>query len=128
MLVNLYILFMKKKYENVFAKMAEQHNKHTVPILRKLNLRTVKIRNTRILKLRDVLEHSEDVLLSVNLLTEYIAINSFILELLDQSEINTCYNLIKTKSKENVLIAASCIYELVETKKKELLENNKNES
>ena len=128
MLLNLYILFMKKKYENVFAKMAEQHNKHTVPILRKLNLRTVKIRNTRILKLRDVLEHSEDVLLSVDLLTEYIAINSFILELLDQSEINTCYDLIKTKSKENVLIAASCIYELVETKKKELLENNKNES
>lgn len=117
-----------KKYNNVFAKMAEQHNKQVVPVLRKLNLFSVKVRNRRILSKRDELENTEQVSLDYDLLTEYIAINSFILELLDEEQINNCYDLIKTKSKENVLIAASCIYELVETKKKELLENNKNES
>ena len=107
--------------------MADQHNKFTVPILRSLNLGTVKIRNRRILQLRDTLEISEDILLSIDLFSEYIAINSFVLSLLDKKEIETCYDLIKTKSKENIVIAASCIYALVENKKLELIKKN-NES
>ena len=111
----------KKQYENIFAKIAEHHNNETVPILRKLDLKTVRIRNTRLLKLRDTLEVSEDVLLSVDLLTEYIATNSFILNLLDKNQLDVCYSLIKSKAKENVVIAANLMYMLVEEKKIEIL-------
>ena len=112
---------MKKKvYENIFAKMAQYHNEEIVPIVRNLNFSTVKIRNRRILTLRDTLEMSEDVKLSIDLLTEYITTNIFIISLLDKDQVDTCNSLIKTKVKENVIISANMIYTLVEGKKQEI--------
>lgn len=110
----------KKEYDNIFAKLCEEHNK-IVPLLRKLNLRTVKVRNTRILRLRDILEKSEDVGVSVDLLTEYLILNNIVLQLLPVEQTEQCYDLIKSGSKENVIMATAMLYNLVETKKKELL-------
>ncbi len=115
----------KKKYENIFAKMAEHHNNDIVPILRNLNLKTVKVRNQRILKLRDQLEIEEDVLLSIDLFTEYITTNSFVVKFIEKDALVNSYELIKTKSKDNVFIGINCLYTLIEDKKSELIEKFK---
>jgi len=111
----------KKEYQNVFAKMAETHNQF-VPVLRSLNLKTVKVRNTRILTLRDTLEHSENILLSVDLLTEYLVLNNYILKFISTEQLDSCYDLIKSKNKDNVVIAANVLYNLIEEKKQEIKE------
>ena len=111
----------KKEYQNVFAKLAETHNQF-VPVLRSLNLKTVKVRNTRILTLRDILEYSEDILLPVDLLTEYLVLNNYILKFISTEQLDSCYDLIKSKNKDNVVIAANVLYNLIEEKKQEIKE------
>lgn len=110
-----------KEYNNVFAKIAENHNNEIVPILKYLNLSTVKIRPRRIVSLRDTLEIAEKVSISIDLFTEYIVTNSIIFKLIDQKELYNSFDLIKTKEKSNVFIGINCIYALIEEKKTELL-------
>lgn len=106
----------KKEYNNIFAKMAEEHNKF-VPTLRKLNLSTIKIKNRRIISLRDTLEVAEDVLMSIDLFTEYLCLNSIILSLVDKEELERSFELIKSRDKSNVFLGINLIYSLVEDRK-----------
>jgi len=115
----------KKEYNNIFAKIANIHNDDIVPLLKNLDLMSFKIRNRRILKLRMTLESSEDVLISSDLLSEYIIINSFVLNFINKNELNNCYDLLKTKDKDNFLIGTHMIYSLIEEKKLKLIECNK---
>ncbi len=110
----------KKEYNNIFAKMCEHHNNDVVPILKSLKLSTVKIRPRRILNLRDTLEVSEDVSLSIDIFTEYLILNTFVFNIIDKSELQMSYDLINSKIKENVYIGINCIYQLIEAKKEEI--------
>ncbi len=114
-----------KEYENVFAKMCEHHNNEVVPILRELKLSTIKIRPRRIISLRDTLETSSCITLSIDLFTGYLVSNTYLLNFIDKSELNECYSLIKTKQQSNVLIGISAIYGLIEAKKLEIMEKLK---
>ena len=109
----------KKEYENIFVRMAESHNK-IVPLIRDLGLSTVKVKNRRIIQLRDFLEGAEDIMISLNLFTEYLITNSFILDYIDKSSLEECYNLIKTKEKSNTIIGITTLYNLIEEKKVEI--------
>jgi len=109
---------IKQDYENIFAKMLVHHNKTIVPLLRNLNLSTVKVRNTKIIKLQHILEHEEKVTMAVDVFAEYLVVHHLLLPYLDQEQLEVSYNLIQTAQKENVLIGINCIYNLIEEKKK----------
>jgi len=110
----------KKEYNNIFAKICEHHNNDIVPILKEFKLSTVKIKPRRILNLRDTLEVEENVSLSIDLFTEYLILNNFIIQFLDKTEYSNSKDLIKSKDKANVFIGINCIYHLIEEKKKEI--------
>lgn len=103
-----------KEYTNIFAKMLQHHNYTIVPILRKLNLRTVKVRNTKIMRLQEILETEDKVVLAVDVFAEYLVTHHIILPFLNQNQLNTAYALIRTADKGNVLIGINCIYNLIE--------------
>lgn len=109
-----------KQYDNVFANMLEQHNKIIVPILRNLELSTVKVRNTRKNKIQDQFTVSENLVLSVDTFAEYLVTHHVLLPLINQEQLNNSYEFIKTRNKENIFIGINCVYSLVEEKKKEL--------
>lgn len=112
-----------KQYDNVFANMLEQHNKIIVPILRNLDLRTIKVRNTRRNQLQDQFIVSENLVLSIDTFAEYLVTHHLLLPLIDPEQLNNAYSFIKTRNKENVFIGINCVYGLIEQKKKELYEN-----
>lgn len=112
-----------KQYDNVFCNMLEQHNKIIVPILRNLGLSTVKVRNTRIIGLQNLLKVEEKLTVSIDTFAEYLVTHHLLLPLIDQEQLNNSYSFIKTRNKENVFIGINCVYSLIEQKKKELYEN-----
>lgn len=103
-----------KEYTNIFAKMLQHHNYTIVPILRELNLRTVKVKNTKVIKLQNILETEDKVFFAIDVFAEYLITHHTILPLLDQAKLNTAYALIRTADKANVLIGINCIYNLIE--------------
>lgn len=117
---------MKKKtvedFSNIFSKMIFQHNTETVPFLKLIRSRSVKIRSQRILLDVDRLENgnSDRVWNIEEYLTEFLLLNKFILDLLDKVEINSCLELVRTKDKSNIIIGASMLYSLIEAKKEEI--------
>lgn len=109
-----------KTYDNVFVNMLEQHNKIIVPILRNLDLRSFKVRNTRRNQLQDQFIISESLILSIDAFAEYLVTHHVLLPLIDQQELNNSYEFIKSRNKENIFIGINCVYNLVEEKKNEI--------
>lgn len=109
-----------KQYGNVFANMLEHHNKIIVPLLKSLGLGSIKVNNRRIITLQKTLETQEKLVLSINVFAEYLITNYIILSLVDQSQLESSYELIRTRDKENMFIGINAIYHLVEEKRKEL--------
>ena len=112
-----------KTYDNVFCNMLEQHNKIIVPILRNLGLNSVKVRNTKIISLQKQLEVEEKLSISVDVFAEYLVTHHLLLPKIDQTQLNNSYELIKSRNKENIFIGINCVYNLIETIKKEMYEN-----
>lgn len=117
----------KKQYENVFAKMIEYHNNKISPLLKKMRGR-VKISARRILSMRDTFENSKDILISRDTINNYIITNSFLLELIDEKEINNCIELVNSSNRENIFIGANCIYSLIEETKEKIRHSMKNDA
>lgn len=110
---------MKKEYENIFASMIEHHNSETVPFIKSLFQGTIKISGRRILSLQQLLEAGEGSV-SIDVLWEYMLMNKFVIDLVDKESYNEVMSLIKTRSKDNVIIGAHALYRLIEDKKQEI--------
>lgn len=123
----------KKVYENIFAKMIEHHNKSFVPFfkqLKRLAPSPFKISWQRILRVRDSFESNEWDYPSLReswserTITEYIVLNQFFFELLDEKESESAMNLMNSGDENNMYIGASMIYQFIEDKKKEILDQH----
>lgn len=113
----------KKEYINVFSKMIEHHNNDIVSLLKRLRrFQTLKIGNRRILNERDSFENQDNcILIGYRHLCEYCITNNFIFKLLLKSELDSCFELINSPEKENILIGCNMLYNLIELKKTEIL-------
>lgn len=110
----------KKEYYNIFAKIAQDHNNYISIWMKNFGLKTVKVKNQRILALRDNLEESEKVRFNRDLATEYIITNLFIVELLNKEEVKLCSDMIRIGSDDDKTLGIACLYNLIESKKEQL--------
>lgn len=115
----------KKEYENVFSKMIEVHNNEVVPFIKQFQrYGALKISRQRCLLKRDKIEESDGKYIDTEHFTEYLLLNKFIFDLLDKETKTLCTDLFKSNNKDNIIISASIVYNLIESKKTELIENN----
>ena len=115
----------EKTYENIFAKMLLYHNNETVPFLKSIGSSSIKIKWRKTwLDLSRLETNDKSALIGLPLneyINEYLLMNSFIIKTLDINEYNSCIELIRHKDKDNKLIGAVMIYNLIETKKVDIL-------
>lgn len=115
----------KKEYNNVFAKMMEYHNNEVVPFIKTIyKYGPIKVSKRRVLQLRDSIENTDKSWISVEYLNEYLVLNKFILDQLDESVKSDALSMLK-KDKDNIIIRANVLYNLIESKKKEIEEKLK---
>lgn len=112
-----------KEFDSVYCNMIEQHNKLVVPLIKKLNLSSVKIYNHKVISLQKALAAELDIKKAMNAFAEYVVTNYFVLDFVDSKSLEECYNLINTRNHSNMIIGSTAIYSLVEEKKKEIYAN-----
>lgn len=114
----------KKEYLNVFSNMIQQHNDNVENILKPLKAFSFKIKCQRVLKDRD--EFEGNGVLNVHhvrgYLFEYLISNSFFLKSLNPEELKTFADLILSGNKDNFIMGSYMIYNLIEEKKKCLIQ------
>lgn len=118
----------EKEYSNIFAIMIEHHNNVIVPFLKNtLNSGNIKISWRRCLQKRDNLESDNEYRWYESgheYFDEYLLLNKFILDLLDKDQVKTLLDM-KNSDDSNITIAAHTLYNLIEDKKKEIIEKLK---
>lgn len=119
----------EKKYTNIFAIMIEHHNNVIVPFLKNTlnNSGTIKISWRRCLQKRDNLESEENNRWwesGHEYFDEYLLLNKFILDLLDKDQVKTLLDM-KDLDDSNITMVAHTLYNLIEDKKKEIIEKLK---
>ena len=118
----------EKEYSNIFAIMIEHHNNVIVPFLKNtLNSGNIKISWRRCLQKRDNLESEKEESWYENgyeYFDEYLLLNKFILDLLDKDQVKTLLDM-KNSDDSNITMAAHTLYNLIEDKKKEIIEKLK---
>lgn len=119
----------EKEYSNIFAIMIEHHNNVIVPFLKNTlnNSGTIKISWRRCLQKRDNLESDNEYRWYEDgheYFDEYLLLNKFILDLLDKDQVKTLLDM-KNSDDSNIIMAAYTLYNLIEDKKKEIIEKLK---
>lgn len=118
----------KKEYNNIFAKMVHLHNIETSPFIKKLKSGSLKINQTRVFVDLKRLEVEDESLGKCykqrQYFYEYLLMNQFIIQFINQDEFNTCINLLHNsnyKDQSNMIISAHLVYDMIENKKLEII-------
>lgn len=120
----------KKEYNNVFSVMMEYHNNTVVPFIKTFNTwGGFRIKSRRCISRRDQLENDNSKVHWQDLehMYEYILMNNFIVQFLDQEEYDKCLTLTRSGDQANIIIGANLLYKMIEDKKLEIQEKLKNE-
>lgn len=121
----------KKEYNNVFSVMMEYHNNIVVPFIKTFNNAWggFRIKSRRCISRRDQLEKDNPYINYQDLehMYEYILMNNFIVQFLNQEEYNKCLSLTRSGDQSNIIIGANLLYKMIEDKKLEIQEKLKNE-
>lgn len=113
----------KKEYNNVFSVMMEYHNNTVVPFIKTFNIwGQFKIKSRRCISRRDELENDNRNIhyLDLEYMYEYILMNNFIVQFLNQEEYNRCLSLTRSGDQSNIIIGANLLYKMIEDKKLEI--------
>ena len=119
-----------KEYSNILATMIDYHNREAVPFLKYLNggrSSRIKIKGKRRLLVKDALEEGKYDY-DLNALHEYLLLNKFIIDILGdevKALIDIVNNHYEKRDTSNLIISAHTLYNLIEDKKKEIIEKLK---
>ena len=122
----------KKEFENIFAKILEDHNTGEVPAYNSIKWTNsvgrsgIRISPHKKVISRDKIEEegNVDVWSAKIIIRDYVITNSFIYSLASKATKDQAATLIRSNDASNVHIGAAMIYQFIEDKKKEILEQH----